>query len=162
MESIKGNPHDPTLVIINRLIRWKNLSMDFVTGLPMFTDWKGTSYDSIPADENGTLQAGADNDRPGLAEVTIDVIVQHSDATCAGPPRRIYPWILWLDCLYLRKGTSYNSILVIAYRLTKMVTRLFELDCGYHPRASHEDIDIRSRSKATDELADEMQRKLSA
>ena len=87
MESIKGNPHDPTLVITNRLICWKNLSMDFVTGLPMCTDWKGTSYDSIPTDENGTLQAGADNDRPGLAEVTIDVIVQYSDATCAGPPK---------------------------------------------------------------------------
>lgn len=26
---------------------WKNLSMDFVTGLAMSKDWKGTSYDSI-------------------------------------------------------------------------------------------------------------------
>ena len=23
---------------------WKDLSMDFVTGLPIYTDWKGTSY----------------------------------------------------------------------------------------------------------------------
>ena len=76
--------------------------------------------------------------------------------------RQIYPWISWLDCLYLRKDTSYNSILVIAYRLTKMVTRLFELGCSYHPRASHEDIDPRSRSKATNELADDMQKELSA
>ena len=27
--------------------RWKDLSMDFVTGLPILTDWKGDSYDSI-------------------------------------------------------------------------------------------------------------------
>ena len=59
----KGTSYDPTLIIVNRLIRWKDLSMDFVMGLPICTDWKGTSYDSIPADENGTLQAGADNDR---------------------------------------------------------------------------------------------------
>ena len=59
----KGTSYDPTLVIVNRLVHWKNLSMDYVTRLPISTDWKGTSYDLIPADENGTLQAGADNDR---------------------------------------------------------------------------------------------------
>ena len=27
--------------------QWKNLSMDFVTSLPLFADWKGDSYDMI-------------------------------------------------------------------------------------------------------------------
>ena len=27
--------------------QWKNLSMDFVTGLPLSADWKGNSYDLI-------------------------------------------------------------------------------------------------------------------
>ena len=26
---------------------WKNLSIDFVTGLPLFADWKSNNYDLI-------------------------------------------------------------------------------------------------------------------
>ena len=29
------------------IYRWKDLSIDFVTGLPILTDWKGDSYDLI-------------------------------------------------------------------------------------------------------------------
>ncbi|WP_375449377.1 hypothetical protein, partial [uncultured Nostoc sp.] len=54
-----------------------------------------------------------------------------------------------------------NKQVISNNRLGKMVTRLFELDCGYHSRASHDDIDPRSRSKATNELADDMQKELS-
>ena len=39
--------YDLILVIIDRLTHWKNLSMDFVTGLPISTVWKGDSYDLI-------------------------------------------------------------------------------------------------------------------
>ena len=42
----KGTSYNLILVIINRLTRWKNLSMDFVTGLPISTVWKGDSYNS--------------------------------------------------------------------------------------------------------------------
>ena len=63
--------------------RWKDLSMDFVTGLPISTDWKGDSYDSILVIvdrltkmvyyESVTIIINA----PGLAEIIIDVVVQH-------------------------------------------------------------------------------------
>ena len=43
----KGTSYDSILVIVDRLIRWKDLSMNYVTELPISTDWKGTSYDSI-------------------------------------------------------------------------------------------------------------------
>ena len=39
----------------------------------------------------------------------------------------------------------------------------FELNCGYYPHVSYEeDLDPRSRSKAADKLADDMQKELSA
>ena len=63
--------------------RWKDLLMDFVTGLPISIDWKGDSYNSILVIVDRltkmvhyklvkiTLNA------PGLAEVIIDVVVHH-------------------------------------------------------------------------------------
>ena len=62
---------------------WKNLSMDFVTGLPISTNWKGDSYDSLLVivdrlttmvhyePEKITINA------LGLAEVIIDMVVCH-------------------------------------------------------------------------------------
>ena len=38
----------------------------------------------------------------------------------------------------------------------------FELNYGYRPRVSYEDIDPRSRSKAADELADELKNLMTA
>ena len=57
--------------------------MDFVTGLPISTNWKGDSYDSILVIvdwftkmvhyEPGKVTINI----PGLAEVILDVIVRH-------------------------------------------------------------------------------------
>ena len=63
--------------------RWKNLSMDFVTGLPVLTDWKGESYDSILVIVDRLTKmvhyepVKITIDAPGLAEVIIDVVVRH-------------------------------------------------------------------------------------
>ena len=63
--------------------RWKNLSMDFVTGLPILMDWKGDSYDSIFVIVNRLTKmvhyepVKVTIDALGLAEVIIDVVVKH-------------------------------------------------------------------------------------
>ena len=63
--------------------RWKDFSMDFVTGLPLFTDWKGDSYDSILVIVDCLTKmvhyepVKVSINAPGLAKVIIDVVVRH-------------------------------------------------------------------------------------
>ncbi len=63
--------------------RWKDLSMDFITGLPISADWKGDSYDSILVIVDRLTKmvhyepVKVTIDAPGLAEVIINVIVRH-------------------------------------------------------------------------------------
>ena len=63
--------------------RWKDLSMDFVTGLPLSADWKGDSYDSILVIVDRLTKmvhyepVKVTIDAPGLAEIIIDVVVQY-------------------------------------------------------------------------------------
>ena len=57
--------------------------MDFVTGLPLSSDWKGDSYDSILVIVDRLTKivhykpVKVTIDAPGLAEVIIDVVVRH-------------------------------------------------------------------------------------
>ena len=57
--------------------------MDFVTGLPVSTDWKGKNYDSILVIINMLTKMVYYKpvkimiDVPGLAKVIIDIIVRH-------------------------------------------------------------------------------------
>ena len=57
--------------------------MDFVTGLPVLTDWKGDSYDLILVIVNRLTKmvhyqpVQVTIDAPGLAEVILDVVVWH-------------------------------------------------------------------------------------
>ena len=63
--------------------QWKDLSINLVTGLPVSTNWKGKSYNSILVIVNRLTkmvhyeQVKIIIDAPGLAEVIFDVIVQH-------------------------------------------------------------------------------------
>ncbi len=63
--------------------RWKDLSMDFVTGLPVSSDWKGETYDSILVIVYRLTKmvhyepVKVAIDAPGLAEVILDVVVRH-------------------------------------------------------------------------------------
>ena len=62
---------------------WKDLSMDFVTDLPILTDWKEDSYDSILVIVDRLTKMvhykliKVTINAPGLAEVIIDVVVRH-------------------------------------------------------------------------------------
>ena len=49
--------------------RWKDLSMDFATGLPISTDWKGSSYDSILANTYPLLERLIDGFRDWIAYI---------------------------------------------------------------------------------------------
>ena len=57
--------------------------MDFVTGLPLSSDWKGNNYNSILVIINRLTKmvyykpVKITIDAPELAKVTIDVVVQH-------------------------------------------------------------------------------------
>ena len=63
--------------------QWKDLLMDFVTGLPLSADWKGDSYDSILVIVDRLTKmvhyepVKVIIDVPGLVEVIIDVVVRH-------------------------------------------------------------------------------------
>ena len=63
--------------------RWKGLSMDFITGLPIWTDWKGNSYDSILVIVDWLTKmvyyksVKVIIDAPDFAEVIINVMIKH-------------------------------------------------------------------------------------
>ena len=62
---------------------WKDLSIDFITGLPISTNWKGESYDSILVIVDWLTKmvyyetVKVTINAPGLAEVILDVVIQH-------------------------------------------------------------------------------------
>ena len=61
--------------------RWKDLLMDFVTGLPVSTDWKGESYNSILVIVDRLTKmvhyepVKVTINAPGLAEVIVNMVV---------------------------------------------------------------------------------------
>ena len=62
---------------------WKDLSIDFVTSLPISTDWKGDSYNSILVIVDWLTKmihykpVKVTIDASGLAEVIINVVIRH-------------------------------------------------------------------------------------
>ena len=65
------------------IYRWKNLSIDFITSLPVSTNWKGKTYDSILIIVDRLTKMVYHEsvkliiDAFGLVEVIIDVVVWH-------------------------------------------------------------------------------------
>ena len=63
--------------------RWKDLSMEFVTGLQLFVDWKSNNYNSILVIVDQLTKivyykpVKVTIDTLGLAKVILDVVVWH-------------------------------------------------------------------------------------
>ena len=82
-KAIRHKPHSDLQALPVATYQWKDLSMNFVTGLLVSTDWKGKSYDFILVIVNRLTKmvhykpVKVTIDAPGLAEVIFDVVVWH-------------------------------------------------------------------------------------
>ena len=82
-KAVRHNPYGDLQSLPIPTHQWKDLSIDFVTGLPLSADWKGDSYDSILVIVNRLTKmvhyepVKVTIDAPGLAEVILDVVVRH-------------------------------------------------------------------------------------
>ena len=83
LKAVRHKPYGNLQTLPVPTHRWKNLSMDFVTGLPVSTDWKGESYDFILVIVDRLTKivyyepVKVTIDAPELVEVILDVVVQH-------------------------------------------------------------------------------------
>ena len=83
LKTVRHKPYSYLQVLSVPTYRWKNLLMDFVTGLPVSTNQKGENYDSILVIVNQLTKmvhykpVKINIDTPRLAEVILDVIVWH-------------------------------------------------------------------------------------
>ena len=83
LKAVRHKPYGDLQSLLVPTHWWKDLSMDFVTGLPISTDWKKDSYNSILVIVDRLTKMvhykpiKITIDTPGLAEVIIDVIVWH-------------------------------------------------------------------------------------
>ncbi len=177
--------------------------MDFVNGLPIFTNWKCDIYDLILVIVDQLTKMVHNwsvkiiTDAPGLA---MDVVVQHYNLLDSIVSNRgsVFTSKFWSSLCYFlgikqRLSTAFypqtdgqterqNSTIEAYFRAfvnfeQNNWARLllmaeftynnaknasightpFELNCGYHPRASYEeDVDPRSQSKSVDKLATEL------
>ncbi len=203
---VRHKPYDDLQSLLVPTHRWKDLSIDFVTGLPIFTNWKGDTYDSILVIVDRLTKmvyykpVKVTIDAPGLAEVILDVVVRHHSL----PDSIVSDWgsvftsKFWSSLCYFlgikqrlsiafhpqtdgqtkRQNSTMEAYLrafinfeqddwtrllpmaKFAYNNAKNASTShtpFELNCGYHPRASYEeDVDLHFQSKLADELAAEL------
>ncbi len=82
-KSVKHKPYGDLQSLPVPTHQWKNLSIDFVTGLPVSINWKGETYDSILVIINWLMKivhyepVKVTIDVPALAEVIIEAVVRH-------------------------------------------------------------------------------------
>ena len=81
LKAVRHKPYGDLQFLPAPTFQWKDLVIDFVTGLPISTNWKGDSYDSILVIvDRLTKMAHCGSvkviiNTPGLAEVILDMVV---------------------------------------------------------------------------------------
>ena len=82
-KTVRHKPYGDLQSLLVPTHRWKDLLMDFVTGLPLFADWKGNSYDLILVIVDHLIKmvhyepVKVTIDAPELAEIIINVVIRH-------------------------------------------------------------------------------------
>ena len=82
-KAVRQKPYSNLQSLLVPTYRWKDLSIDFVTRLPISTNWKGDSYDSILIVVDRLTKivhyelVKITINAPGLEEVIINVVIQH-------------------------------------------------------------------------------------
>ena len=82
-KTIRHKPYGDLQSLPVPIYHWKNLSIDFITGLPISTNWKRNSYVSILVIINWLTKmvyykpVKVTIDAPGLAAIIINVVVRH-------------------------------------------------------------------------------------
>ena len=80
-KAVKHKPYGNFQSLFIPTHQWKDLTIDFVIGLPISTNWKGDSYDSILVIINQLTKmvhyepVRVTINVPGLAKVMIDVVI---------------------------------------------------------------------------------------
>ena len=80
-KTVRHKPYSNLQALLVPTYQWKDILMDFVTGLPVSTNWKSESYDSILVIVDRVIKmihyepVKVTINAPGLAEVIFDVVV---------------------------------------------------------------------------------------
>ena len=80
-KAVRHKPYGNLQSLLVPTHRWKDLSIDFVSGLPISTDWKGDNYNSILVIVDRLTKmvhykpVKIAIDASGLAEIIINVVV---------------------------------------------------------------------------------------
>ncbi len=83
LKAVRHKPYGDLQSLPVSTHQWKDLSMDFVTGLPVTTNWKGDTYNSILVIVDWLTKmvyyepVKVTIDDPGLTKVIFDVIVRY-------------------------------------------------------------------------------------
>ena len=84
-KAVRHKPYDDLQFLPIPTHWWKDLSINFVTGLPFSSDWKGNSYNFILIIIDQLTKmvhykpVKVIIDTPGLAKVIIDMVIQYHD-----------------------------------------------------------------------------------